>query len=212
MTATATDRAGGCCRRGRRADVRRGLGAVHRLVRRHRHTGRCPPTRPPSSRSSPTARPRRRPSGAGSRPSTTTTPPTGHPTGRGSRRRCGPRWAGPPANHASTAGRDRGRGRGGAARRCPVPRLDAGHVRPPGPLPAGAVPTGGGAVQAPRHADRRRRHRRRRRRDDPLAGRGVDASSGRRRPCCVGRARSPGGCGSWTWSSPSSAPGPSPRR
>ena len=31
-------------------------------------------------------------------------------------------------------------------------------------------------------------------------------------PCCVGRARSPGGSGSWTWPSPRSAPASSPRR
>ena len=113
------DRAAGAVAGRSPADVRRGLGAVHRLVRRHRPPGRCPPTRPPSSRSWPTARPRRRPSGAGSPPSTTTTPrpgidrpgesaavlaALGRPTGE-------PRQI--PVD-------DRGRGGGGAARRCPV--------------------------------------------------------------------------------------------
>ena len=103
-------------------------------------------------------------------------------------------------------GHDR-RGRGSAPR-VAVAGLDAGDVRPAGPLPAGAVPTGRGAVQTPGHDDRRRHRLHRRRRHHHLPGRSVVTSPGQTTPCCAGRARSPAGYGSSTWRSPRSAPVP----
>ena len=61
-----------------------------------------------------------------------------------------------------------------ALRGLPSHGWTAGHVRPPRPLPAGAVPTGGGAVPTPRRPHRRRHLYRGRCRDDPVTGGGVD--------------------------------------
>ena len=164
--------------------VRRGLGAVHRLVRRHRAPGAA--RRPGHRHRVPDRLPGRAgdpaPPGRGHRP-----PPHRDRTAtdRGSRSRCGPRWAGPPANP-------------------PSPPTETGprSTRRSAALPSHGWTHGmfgrrdrcllvlsqlaGVPYQAPGHADRRRRHPRRRRRDDPLAGRGVDASSGRRRPAVRG--------------------------
>jgi len=86
------------------------------------------------------------------------------------------------ACRARSAGIDRCTGAAGddgsAGRRAARPavaRVDAGHVRPPGPLPAGAVPSGGVAVQAPRFLDRWRDHARRWRRDRHQSNRRMDS-------------------------------------
>ena len=113
-------------------------------------------------------------------------------SGRGSRWRCGPRSAGPPANPSSprteigmrwrrrcagcprTAGPQ---GMFGRRDRCllVLSQLAGVPYRHLAALTAGDISISG------------------RRRDDPVGGGGVDASSGRRRRSCAGRARSSGG-------------------
>ena len=150
-------------------ELRRGSGSCSPTGATSPGTRRCPPTRRPCWRSSPTARPRPPPSGDGSSPSTTTTPPPA------TRRRAptpgsGPRSGGRrPSWHRSPA-EIRAPGRRGAAGAA-QPRLDRRAVRPTRPVPARAVPTRPHPAPAAGPADRRRHHRRRRRRHHHLAGR-----------------------------------------
>ena len=126
--------------------VRRDLGVVHRLVRRHRSPGAARGTRPRWPRSWSSALLRRRLGGGGSRRSITIIPRPGM-------RRPGQSPAvfaalGRAARESGASDLERG-GRGCGAAGVAQSRVDPRNVRAAGPLPAGAVPTGGGAVQAP---------------------------------------------------------------
>ena len=187
------------------ADVRGGLGVVHRLVRRHRHQAAA--RRPGHRAGVPGRLPGRAGDAAarGSPRSTTTTPRPvmRHP---GSRRRCWPRSAGPSAEPVEPSPETVAAVEA-ALRLLPSHGWTQRHVRPPRPVPAGAVPTGRGPVPAPRHPDRRRHHPHRRHRDHHAPRPATWTLSPGRRPGAVRAVRGrPVAAGAGPGARPRSAP------